>query len=200
MKLERIAIANLRPDPNNARTHDNANLEAIAGSLTQFGQRKPIVISKNNIVVAGNGTLAAAKSLGWTDMDVVRVPADWDDDRIKAFALADNRTAELAQWNHEVLASQLIELQEVDFAIESIGFEAPPMPTTDEWESAFDATAGDRKDVQQITFTLSTDQAETIKNALELSKSFGEFGDTGNANANGNALARICELWMGANQ
>lgn len=200
MQIEKISITKLKADPNNARTHDNANLEAIANSLTQFGQRKPIVISKDDIVVAGNGTLAAAKSLGWIDIDVVRVPPDWDHDRIKAFALADNRTAELADWNHELLASQLIELQEVDFAIEAIGFETPPMPTTDEWESAFDATAGDRKDVQQITFTLSTEQAETIKNALELSKSFGEFGETGNANVNGNALARICELWIGSNQ
>lgn len=197
MKLERLAIANLRLDPNNARSHDNANLEAIAGSLNEFGQRKPIVVTSDNIVVAGNGTLTAAKSLGWIEIDVVRVPADWDESRIKAFALADNRTAELAEWNHQILASQLLELQEADFAIESIGFESPPLPSEQEWESAFDATAGDRKDVQQITFTLHTDQAETIKNALEVSKSFGEFGDTGNANANGNALARICELWLG---
>lgn len=128
MKLERLSIAELQLDPHNARKHDNANLEAIAGSLTQFGQRKPIVISQDNIVVAGNGTLTAAKSLGWTEIDAVRVPADWDADRIKAFALADNRTAELATWDQEVMASQLLELQEAGFDIEEFGFELHEPP------------------------------------------------------------------------
>lgn len=128
MKLETIKIDALRLDPNNARTHDNANLEAIAGSLTQFGQRKPIVISQDNTVVAGNGTLTAAKSLGWEEIEVVRVPADWDADRIKAFALADNRTAELAAWDQQVMASQLLELQEAGFDIEEFGFELQEPP------------------------------------------------------------------------
>lgn len=128
MKIERLSIEQLKLDPNNARKHDNANLEAIAGSLTQFGQRKPIVISQDNIVVAGNGTLTAAKSLGWTEIDAVRVPADWDADRIKAFALADNRTAELAAWDQQVMASQLLELQEAGFDIEEFGFELQEPP------------------------------------------------------------------------
>lgn len=128
MNIERLAIDKLNLDPNNARKHDNANLEAIAGSLTQFGQRKPIVISQDNIVVAGNGTLTAAKSLGWTAIDAVRVPADWDADRIKAFALADNRTAELAAWDQQVMASQLLELQEAGFDIEEFGFELQEPP------------------------------------------------------------------------
>ena len=125
MKIERLSIEQLKLDPNNARKHDNANLEAIAGSLTQFGQRKPIVISQDNTVVAGNGTLTAAKSLGWTEIDAVRVPADWDANRIKAFALADNRTAELADWDTKVLNAQLMELIELDFDIQEIGFEMP---------------------------------------------------------------------------
>ena len=128
MKIERMAIADLTLDPNNARAHDDKNLKAIEGSLTEFGQRKPIVIDQNNVIVAGNGTVTAAKALGWTDIEVVRVPADWDADRIKAFALADNRTAELATWNQEVMASQLLELQEAGFEIEEFGFELAEPP------------------------------------------------------------------------
>ena len=123
MKLETIKIASLTPDPQNARTHDDTNLKAIQGSLKEFGQRKPIVITQDNTIAAGNGTVAAAKELGWTEIQAVRVPADWDADRIKAFALADNRTAELASWNPEVMASQLIDLQEAGFDIEEFGFE-----------------------------------------------------------------------------
>ena len=200
MQIETVKLMALKPDPANARRHDNKNLEAIAGSLKQFGQRKPLVVDQNDTVVAGNGTLQAAKSLGWQEIDIVRIPADWSAAQIKAFALADNRTAELAEWNHEVLAITILELQEANFDIQEIGFEVPEHPDGDEWAEAFDATASDRKDVQQITFTLHTDQAQLIKNAIELSKQIGDFGDTGNANANGNALARICELWIGDHQ
>lgn len=123
MKLETIAITKLTPDPENARQHDETNLKAIEGSLREFGQRKPIVISQTNVIVAGNGTVEAAKRLGWTDIQAVRVPADWDANRIKAFALADNRTAELADWNEQVMAAQLLELSEAGFDIEEFGFE-----------------------------------------------------------------------------
>ena len=129
MKVERIKLAELRHDDQNARTHDQTNIKAIAGSLEQFGQRKPIVITQDNKVVAGNGTLTAAKLIGWTEIDCVRVPADWTADQIKAYALADNRTAELAQWDEQVMASQLLDLQEAGFDIESFGFEVvnPPV-------------------------------------------------------------------------
>lgn len=128
MKLETIKIANLTPDPQNARTHDDTNLKAIEGSLKEFGQRKPIVVTQDNVIAAGNGTVEAAKRLGWIDIQAVRVPADWDADRIKAFALADNRTAELAAWNPQVMASQLVDLQEAGFDIEEFGFELSEPP------------------------------------------------------------------------
>jgi DNA modification methylase len=123
MKLETVAIASLTSDPNNARKHDQKNLEAIVGSLKAFGQRKPIVVSSDGVVVAGNGTIEAAKRLGWDKIDVVRVPEDWTADQIKAFALADNRTAELASWNGEVLTAQLRELEFAGFEVAEFGFE-----------------------------------------------------------------------------
>jgi site-specific DNA-methyltransferase (adenine-specific) len=131
MKLETLRIADLVSDPNNARKHDDKNLEAIKGSLTQFGQRKPIVIGAENVVVAGNGTLAAAKALGWTQIDVVRVPEDWTPDQAKAFALADNRTAELASWDEEVLQKQLAELEEIGMTVSEFGFEVADVPILD---------------------------------------------------------------------
>lgn len=123
MQIEKLSVSSLELDPNNARTHDNANLEAIAGSLEKFGQRKPIVVTHDNVVVAGNGTLTAALSLGWKEISAVRIPKEWDAAQIKAFALADNRTAELADWNSIRLAEQLVELEAFDFDIEAIGFE-----------------------------------------------------------------------------
>jgi len=132
VKIETVAVASLAFDPANARKHDEANLKAIAGSLKLFGQRKPIVVTKAGVVVAGNGTLEAAKSLGWTEIDVVRVPADWSADQVKAFALADNRSAELASWDEQVMAAQLLELDAAGFDIAEFGFEASDAPVDPE--------------------------------------------------------------------
>ena len=118
----KISITDLSLDPKNARKHSARNLEAIAASLEKFGQRKPIVVHRG-VVLAGNGTLEAAKSLGWTEIDVAEVPDDWDNDTAKAYALADNRTAELAEWDESELAKQLLELQDADWDITEIGFE-----------------------------------------------------------------------------
>jgi ParB-like chromosome segregation protein Spo0J len=114
----------LRLDPNNARRHDKKNLEAIKGSLSLFGQRKPIVISGDNTIVAGNGTVEAARELGWTEIYVARIPHDWTPEQIKAYALADNRTAELAEWDPKILADQLLELDAVGWDIKELGFES----------------------------------------------------------------------------
>jgi site-specific DNA-methyltransferase (adenine-specific) len=128
MKIETLQIKDLTPDPANARQHDEKNLKAIQGSLKEFGQRKPIVITEAGIIVAGNGTVEAAKRLGWLKIDAVRVPGDWTPEQTKAFALADNRTAELASWSPEVLASQLVELEAAGFQIEEFGFEVQEAP------------------------------------------------------------------------
>lgn len=197
--IETISMSKLIHDPENARDHDEKNIEAIRSSLDSFGQRKPVVVTAANLIVAGNGTVTAAQELGWDKIDVVRIPKDWSTNQIKAFALADNRTAELANWNHEILTKQLLELQESDFDVELIGFDLTETPSDSEWEQAFDATASEQRDVQQITFTLHKDQIEVVKQALTVSKQIGEFVGTNNANANGNALARICELWIGSN-
>jgi DNA modification methylase len=128
MNIETLRIADLTLDPNNARQHDEKNLKAIMGSLKEFGQRKPIVITEAGTIVAGNGTVEAAKRLGWLEIEVVRVPSDWTDAQVKAFAIADNRTAELANWNQEVLTSQLLELEAEGWELAEFGFESLEMP------------------------------------------------------------------------
>ena len=115
-------IKDLKFDPNNARTHSNKNLVAIKESLRKFGQIKPIVINAENVVVAGNGTLQAAKELGWTQIQTVQIPADWDMEKIKAYAIADNRSGELAEWNFPQLNLQIEELKDYGIELEEIGF------------------------------------------------------------------------------
>lgn len=121
MELEIIKISDLTLDPNNARRHSTRNIEVIANSLKEFGQRKPIVVTDDNVVIAGNGTLEAAQSLGWETITITRAPKDWNAKQIKAYALTDNRTSELADWDSQILAEQLLEISEV-FDIQDFGF------------------------------------------------------------------------------
>jgi hypothetical protein len=123
LRIESIAIAQLQHDPQNARKHNHKNIEAIANSLKKFGQRKPIVVAGENVVVAGNGQLEAARSLGWTEIQVARVPNEWSWEQVRAFALADNRTAEMAEWDSKVLVDQLVELDAVGWELSDFGFE-----------------------------------------------------------------------------
>ena len=110
MKTETVPIDSISQDPANARKHDERNLTAIRDSLRAFGQQKPIVVDQREIVVAGNGTLEAAKRLGWTEIAIVRTKLDQT--QATAFGIADNRTAELAEWDDEILRSLLDSMDE----------------------------------------------------------------------------------------
>ena len=123
LKVERVPINSLVPDPENARTHSERNLTAIVNSLQQFGQRKPIVVTHDNVVIAGNGTLVAAMTLGWDHMSVLRTPKEWSSDQIRAFAIADNRTQDLSSFDTDVLLKQLEELDTADFDLGALGFD-----------------------------------------------------------------------------
>lgn len=101
-------IASLTCDPDNARVHDKRNLEAIAASLKAYGQQKPIVV-KGNVVHAGNGTLEAARTLGWSEIWVVE--SELEGAALRAYAIADNRTAELAEWDKIILTQQLRDME-----------------------------------------------------------------------------------------
>lgn len=122
LQVERRAIADLQPDPNNVRVHGETNLAAIRKSLERFGQQKPIVVDARGRVIAGNGTLAAARALGWDSVDVVVTGLSGAD--AVAFAIADNRTAELAEWDDAELGKALAALVTEDSALlDATGFD-----------------------------------------------------------------------------
>lgn len=117
----RVPIASLATDPKNARKHPERNIEAVASSLRTYGQRKPIVVRREGMVVeAGNGTLEAAKRLGWASIAAVIV--DDDPRTATGYALADNRTAELAEWDGDILRDLLVDLRDADFDLSSTGW------------------------------------------------------------------------------
>jgi hypothetical protein len=98
-------ITTLKPLPGNPR---RGNVEAVAKSYQQFGQRKPLVALKDGTVIAGNHQLKAAQQLGWTEIAVVFV--DDDEATAKAYALADNRTSDLGSYDTDALAELLADI------------------------------------------------------------------------------------------
>ena len=124
MNIETIAVADLSLDPSNVRKHSRRNLDAIKASLRKFGQQKPIVVDAKGIVLAGNGTLTAAKELGWTEIQATRTELAGVE--ATAFAIADNRTAELAEWDDN-LGDVLKSLQDADVDLADLGYSEDDM-------------------------------------------------------------------------
>jgi DNA modification methylase len=113
LKIQRVALATLVPDPANARTHGPANLDAIVASLQRFAQVEPLVVqSGTRRIIAGHGRLAAMQRLGWTECDVVELDVESVD--ATALGIALNRSSELAAWDEVALSKILTALQAED--------------------------------------------------------------------------------------
>lgn len=100
-----VPLENLRPDPNNARRHGDRNLQTIEDSYREHGQQKPLVVRKDGVIIAGNGQWEVARRMGWTHLAAVTFQGS--NDHARAYALRDNRTAELADWDDATVRSEL---------------------------------------------------------------------------------------------
>lgn len=98
-------IGELKPYENNPRHNDMA-VDAVAVSIQQFGFKNPVIIDKDGVIVAGHTRYKAAKKLGITDIPCISAD-DLSDEQIKAFRLADNKTAELAEWDEDLLGKEM---------------------------------------------------------------------------------------------
>lgn len=122
--VEFVPIVSLAPRPRSARKHSRKQIGQIADSIRTFGWTNPILVDDRNVIIAGHGRLEAAKLLNLTEVPVVRL-SHLTPEQIRAYALADNRLAELAGWDKELLSLELGELieMELSFDIEITGFE-----------------------------------------------------------------------------
>lgn len=116
------ALAELRPSARNARTHSAAQIHLIAESLKEFHFVTPILVDRENEIVAGQGRYEAAKLLGMSTVPVICLD-HLTPRQIRAYRIADNRLAERAGWDNEILKLELGALIEIDFPVEIIGFE-----------------------------------------------------------------------------
>jgi len=120
MKIELKKLADLKPYPGNPRQNDAA-VEAVAESIRQFGFRQPIVVDGDNVIICGHTRFKAAGKLGLEEVPV-HVATDLTPEQIKAYRIADNKTADLAVWDYELLPIELNELQGLGIDLELLGF------------------------------------------------------------------------------
>lgn len=123
MKIVEIDLDKLILDPKNARKHDANNIKMIKASLEEFGQQKLPVISADNTIIAGNGTVIGARELGWKKMHVI--VSNLTDTKALAYSIADNQIATTSNWDLEVYGLNLKEIKDAGWLSNwnAIGFE-----------------------------------------------------------------------------
>ena len=121
MKIELRRIGDVHPYPNNPRINDDA-VDTVAGSIKEFGFRQPIVVDSDGVIICGHTRFKAAKKLGLEKVPV-HVAQDLSPEQIKAYRIADNKTAELAEWNYDLLPIELADLQSCNYDLGLLGFD-----------------------------------------------------------------------------
>lgn len=121
LNVKMMPIGNVVPYEKNPRLNDQA-VDAVANSIREFGFKVPIVVDGKGVVVSGHTRLKAAKTLGLAEVPVI-VADDLDDTKIKAFRLADNKVAELADWDESLLIKELEELDDLNYDMGQFDFE-----------------------------------------------------------------------------
>ena len=124
MIVENIDINLLKPYSNNPRKLTPKAIEKVAQSLKEFGFRQPIVVDANNTIVVGHTRYQASRKLGYTQVPITKINK-LTKEQINAYRIADNRTNEEAEWDDELLALEIKELEMKDFNLELTGMNKP---------------------------------------------------------------------------
>lgn len=217
-----VAVDALGPHPLNYNRHDEGQIADLRLSLREFGQVRSIVVqpcdcvpdgcsaqdAPGYLIVAGHGLAAAARAEGLRELRADVIPAEWAEGRVLAYLAADNELARQGNPDAGQLAALVARVRgEAGESLAQLAagsearmremLKAITLPEITDWEDSLgELPTGDRSPIQQMTFTVADDQAETIKAALAEARRQGPFVNTGNDNSNGNALARICETYL----
>ncbi|HBG25681.1 MAG: hypothetical protein A2Y10_02525 [Planctomycetes bacterium GWF2_41_51] len=122
MQIEMLKIEEVKSYENNPRDNSGA-VDAVAQSIKQFGFKVPVIVDKNNVLVAGHTRVLAAKKLGLETVPAIRAD-DLTEDQVRAFRIADNKLHELSSWDYELLPLELSQLQDANFDLELLGFDS----------------------------------------------------------------------------
>jgi hypothetical protein len=172
----RLPVGEIKPNPNNPRLIKDDKFKKLVQSLKDFPEMaevREVVVNKDHVILGGNMRFRAMKEAGWTDVPVKVV--DWSEDKQREFVIKDNVSG--GEWDWDILANE--------WKVEQLEEWGLDFPIYDEPD--IDLPNGDKNGFQQMTFTLSDSQAETVKRAI-LKASESIDGTEDNENSNGNAL------------
>lgn len=130
VKIEMVPLSDLKPYEKNPRRNDEA-VDYVANSIREFGFKVPIIVDKNNVIIAGHTRYKAGLKLGLEEVPVIRAE-DLTPEQVKAFRLADNKTSEKAGWDYSLLDEELADIGEI-VDMEMFGFESAPEIDVDEF-------------------------------------------------------------------
>ena len=123
MKIENVPLEDLIPYARNARTHSDEQVAQVAASIREFGFTNPVLIGKDNDIIAGHGRVLAARKLALEKVPCIRL-GHLSETQKRAYVIADNKLALNSGWDEQLLAVELSELREVNFDIGLTGFDA----------------------------------------------------------------------------
>lgn len=149
MNIVEKSIEELKAYEKNPR-HNEKAVDAVAASIKEFGWKVPVVIDKDGVIAAGHTRVAAAKKLGIKTVPCI-VADDLTEEQIRAFRLADNKTAELAEWDDELLAEELAMLEDIDMS--QFGFEGLEEMLDETREATEDDFSEDEEEIEPVTKT-----------------------------------------------
>lgn len=197
-----VAPDQLLASPLNFRIHTRYQQEAMTGALSEVGWVDEVIVNtQTGHIVNGHLRVTLALRHDAPTVPVKYVDLSPEEERL-VLATFDPISA-LAEFDREKFGELLEDTGTAEPALQELlaklAEEQGIVPPDEaDWADAFEALPdGEKAPFQQMTFTVSDRQAETIQQAMAAAKGAGPFGDTGNENSNGNALARICEAYLG---
>jgi DNA modification methylase len=122
LQVRRVPVEQVFPDPRNARTHNVAQIAAVAASILEFGWTNAILVRPTGVVIAGHARLLAARKLALTEVPVIEL-GGLSEPQCRALTIADNQLALNAGWDEDLLHAELAALQEQEFDLKVLGFD-----------------------------------------------------------------------------
>lgn len=190
MNIIDININDLKEYENNPRNNNEA-VDPVANSIKEFGFKVPIIIDKDNVIVAGHTRYKAAKKLKLKTVPCI-IADDLNEEQIRAFRLADNKVSEIATWDYNALNFELENILELDMTM----FDFDMSGIEDTYGTDFELPNEDKPQTRTITLSLAEEQYEIAMNCIDyITDNNLIVHDFDNANKKSNALFEVVYQW-----
>lgn len=190
--LQELPIKSLKDHPKNPRQIDKTQMQHLENLIKKFGLIDKPIVNKDMTIIGGHQRVKVLKKMKAKTVECWVPDEQLEQADIDHLCIGLNKNQ--GHWDFEILANEWNELDLLNYGFSEEDF-GKFMSENEIGEQAV-SLPDSENNLKQMTFTFSNEQAETIERALKISKKLGEFHDTINENSNGNALARIVEMWM----